>query len=157
MKEILQSYGALQQVCSVPTRKGATLELILTDLHTFYHPPTVLAPLTVDSDNLASAVEMLGSSRLQTVRSLRLRVISEELLQVLADNLELEEVDMSDTMLLSIQPTFLTALLPNLATGLGLALLQFHVENVLHLCPQFVTSLTEQRGILVGRAVLRLL
>ena len=50
VKEIVQSYGALQQVCSVPTRKGATLELILTDLHTYYHPPTVLSPLTVDSD-----------------------------------------------------------------------------------------------------------
>ena len=37
-------------MCSVPTRKGATLELILTDLHTYYHPPTVLSPLTVDSD-----------------------------------------------------------------------------------------------------------
>ena len=48
--QVLRSYGALQQVCSVPTRKNATLELILTDLHPFYHPPTCLPPLKVDSD-----------------------------------------------------------------------------------------------------------
>ena len=33
--QVLRSYGALQQVCSVATKKGATLELILTDLHPF--------------------------------------------------------------------------------------------------------------------------
>ena len=45
---MLRSYGSLQQVCGVPTRQGATLELIITDLHTFYHPPTCLPPLGVD-------------------------------------------------------------------------------------------------------------
>ena len=45
---ILDSYGALKQVCSVPTRKFATLEIVLTDLHTLYHPPTTLPPLEVD-------------------------------------------------------------------------------------------------------------
>ena len=48
VKQVLRSYCSLQQVCSVPTRQGATLELILTDLHTFYHPPTCLPPLKVD-------------------------------------------------------------------------------------------------------------
>ena len=48
--QVLRSYGALQQVCSVATRKNATLELILTDLHSYYHPPTCLPPLKVDSD-----------------------------------------------------------------------------------------------------------
>ena len=46
--EILDSYGALQQIISVPTRKSATLEILLTDLHTLYHPPTILPPLQVD-------------------------------------------------------------------------------------------------------------
>ena len=46
--EILDSYGALQQIVSVPTRKLATLEILLTDLHTLYHPPTTLPPLQVD-------------------------------------------------------------------------------------------------------------
>ena len=46
--EILDSYGALQQIISVPTRKSATLEIVLTDLHTLYHPPTTLPPLQVD-------------------------------------------------------------------------------------------------------------
>ena len=42
--DILDSYGALHQVISIPTRKSATLEIILTDLHTQYHPPTTLPP-----------------------------------------------------------------------------------------------------------------
>ena len=48
ISEILMSYGALQQVCTVPTRGKNTLELILTDLHTVYHPPTTMPPLQVD-------------------------------------------------------------------------------------------------------------
>ena len=48
VQQVLRSYGGLQQVCGVPTRQGATLELILTDLHTYYHPPTCLPPLKVD-------------------------------------------------------------------------------------------------------------
>jgi hypothetical protein len=47
---ILDSYGALKQIISIPTRNGATLELLLTDLHPFYHPPTTLPPLQVDDD-----------------------------------------------------------------------------------------------------------
>ena len=39
VEEILRSYGALQQICDVPTRKGATLQLIITDLHSFMYPP----------------------------------------------------------------------------------------------------------------------
>jgi hypothetical protein len=40
INDILDSYGALKQIISVPTRKTATLEIILTDLHTMFHPPT---------------------------------------------------------------------------------------------------------------------
>ena len=50
ISEILQCYGGLKQVCSVPTRKLATLEILITDLHAAYHPPTTLPPLQVDSD-----------------------------------------------------------------------------------------------------------
>ena len=46
--DVLDSYGALRSVVSVPTRKSATLEVILTDLYTQYHPPTTLPPLQVD-------------------------------------------------------------------------------------------------------------
>ena len=49
--DILDSYGALQSIVSVPTRKSATLEVILTDLHTHYHPPTTLPPLQADEDS----------------------------------------------------------------------------------------------------------
>ena len=48
IEPILDSYGALKQVISTGTRKGATLENIITDLHSFYHPPTTLTPLQVD-------------------------------------------------------------------------------------------------------------
>lgn len=48
IQDILISYGALQQICGVPTRKGATLQLILTDLHTYMHPPTACPPIQVD-------------------------------------------------------------------------------------------------------------
>ena len=48
--DILDSYGALHSIISVPTRNSATLEIILTDLHTLFHPPTTLPPLQVDSD-----------------------------------------------------------------------------------------------------------
>ena len=50
VSDILDCYGGLQQIISVPTRKSATLEILLTDLHTLYHPPTTLPPLQVDSD-----------------------------------------------------------------------------------------------------------
>ena len=38
--DILDCYRALKQICSVPTRKSASLGIVLTDLHTLYHPPT---------------------------------------------------------------------------------------------------------------------
>ena len=44
ISDILDSYGALKQVIPVPTRNNATLEIILTDLHTMFHPPTALPP-----------------------------------------------------------------------------------------------------------------
>ena len=50
--DILDSYGALRSVVSVPTRKNAALEVILTDLYTQYHPPTTLPPLQVDEGRL---------------------------------------------------------------------------------------------------------
>ena len=52
--DILDSYGALKQIISVPTRKTALLEIILTDLHTLFHPPTTLPPLQVDTGKLGA-------------------------------------------------------------------------------------------------------
>ena len=40
IEPILDCYGTLKQVVSVPTRKTATLENIITDLGNLYHPPT---------------------------------------------------------------------------------------------------------------------
>ena len=52
--DILDSYGALHQCVTVGTRQattdGASLTVILSDLHTHYHPPTVVAPLEADVD-----------------------------------------------------------------------------------------------------------
>ena len=46
--DILECYGGLKQIILVATRKSATLEIVLTDLHSFFHPPTTLLPLQVD-------------------------------------------------------------------------------------------------------------
>ena len=48
INEVLMAFGALKQVCQVSTRGKNTLELIITDLHTGYHPPTTMPPLQVD-------------------------------------------------------------------------------------------------------------
>ena len=52
--DILESYGALQQCVEVGTRQAsadnATLDVILSDLHTHYHPPTTKEPLEVDDN-----------------------------------------------------------------------------------------------------------
>ena len=47
---ILNSYGALKSLVTVPTRNDEILEVILSDLHPFYHPPTTLDPLEVDKN-----------------------------------------------------------------------------------------------------------
>ena len=54
ISEILNSYGALKQFVSTPTRKNALLEILLTDLHPVFHPPTTIAPLQVDADKVGS-------------------------------------------------------------------------------------------------------
>ena len=50
INRILDSYGPLRQIISVPTRHSATLENIITDLHTLYQQPECLPPLQVDRD-----------------------------------------------------------------------------------------------------------
>ena len=49
IEPILDCYGVLRQIITVPTRKDATLENI-THLHTQYHPQTTLPPLQVDEE-----------------------------------------------------------------------------------------------------------
>ena len=48
--DVIDAYGALKQCVTVGTRKQATLEIMLSDLMTLYHPPTTLAPLQVDEN-----------------------------------------------------------------------------------------------------------
>ena len=48
--DVIDAYGALKQCVTVGTRNQATLEVILSDLMTLYHPPTTLAPLQVDKN-----------------------------------------------------------------------------------------------------------
>ena len=50
VQQVLSSFGQLRQICSVPTRKNATLEIIITDLWGLYHPPSSIPPLKVDVD-----------------------------------------------------------------------------------------------------------
>jgi hypothetical protein len=51
-EDVLDSYGALKQFVTVNTRKGATLTMIMSDLHSYYHPPNTFAPLHVDEDKV---------------------------------------------------------------------------------------------------------
>ena len=44
INDILECYGGLKQIISAPTRKTATLSIVLTDLHSMFHPPTTLPP-----------------------------------------------------------------------------------------------------------------
>ena len=46
IEDILESNGALHQICSVATRNQTTLELVITDMATMFHPPTTLPPLS---------------------------------------------------------------------------------------------------------------
>ena len=48
MSDMLDSYGALQQVVTESTRKDEILDVIITDLHTLYHAPICVPPLQVD-------------------------------------------------------------------------------------------------------------
>ena len=48
--KILHSYGSLNQIISVPTRKSESLEKVITDLQTYFHPPTSHEPIEVDED-----------------------------------------------------------------------------------------------------------
>ena len=47
---MLESNGALHQVCHVATRNSSTLELVITDMATMFHPPTVLPPIQQDEN-----------------------------------------------------------------------------------------------------------
>ena len=51
IEDILESNGALHQVCSVATRNQTTLELVITDMATMFHPPTTLPPLNQDENS----------------------------------------------------------------------------------------------------------
>ena len=50
--KILDSYNPLSQIITEPTRYSATLENIITDLHSLYQQPQCLAPLQVDGDKI---------------------------------------------------------------------------------------------------------
>ena len=48
IENVLESNGALHQICNVPTRKDAILEFVITDMTTLFHPPTTLEPIKQD-------------------------------------------------------------------------------------------------------------
>ena len=50
IEDIIESNGALQQVCNVATRNDSTLELVITDMATLLHPPTTLDPINQDKN-----------------------------------------------------------------------------------------------------------
>ena len=50
ISDILDSDGSLMQVCSVATRETSTLENVITNMATLFHPPTTRPPLKQDKD-----------------------------------------------------------------------------------------------------------
>ena len=54
ISSILDSYGALKQCVTIPTRNQAILEIVLSDISNMFHPPTTLPPLQVDFDKKGS-------------------------------------------------------------------------------------------------------
>ena len=52
--DIMEFNGALNQICSVPTRKSETLELIITDMATLFYQPTTLDPFKQDDDKIGT-------------------------------------------------------------------------------------------------------
>ena len=51
-RDVLDCYGALQQVVTQPTRKNSSLEILLTDMATLYHPVSTIEPLECDEDKI---------------------------------------------------------------------------------------------------------
>ena len=49
--DLLESNGALKQICSVATRDKNTLELVITSMATLFYPPTTLKPLAQDENS----------------------------------------------------------------------------------------------------------
>ena len=47
---ILECYGGLKQLITEGSRNSAILEYIITDLQVYFHPPSCISPLEVDSD-----------------------------------------------------------------------------------------------------------
>ena len=62
INSILDSYGALKQCMTTPTRNQAILEIILSDISNKYHPTTTLAPLQVDSDKKGSDTQTVTTT-----------------------------------------------------------------------------------------------
>ena len=51
----------LRQLVHYPTYGDKTLDLVITDMHTLYHPPQVIQPLLPDNPDAASPSDHLGS------------------------------------------------------------------------------------------------
>ena len=50
IEDILDCLGTLKNIQVEATRKDEILDLVITDLHTFYLPTATIAPLTVDPE-----------------------------------------------------------------------------------------------------------
>ena len=84
VNDILESYGALKSIITVPTRLYATLVVILTDIPSLFHPPTTLSPLQVDQDKLGKdsdheIVVLAPVSNVQCKRERKKRVFTRPL------------------------------------------------------------------------------
>ena len=59
--DILILSPQLRQLVHYPTHGDKTLDLVITDMHTSYHPPQVIQPLLPDDPGAASPSDHLGN------------------------------------------------------------------------------------------------
>ena len=70
--QLLHSFGyvgllnhfRLKQIVQVPTRKKATLDLILTNMHEYYSPPQAYPPFGLSDHNVVVATPMDGKGNI---------------------------------------------------------------------------------------------
>ena len=89
--KILHSYGSLNQIISVPTRKSESLEKVITDLQTYFHPPTSHEPIEVDEDKdgensdhnlvLLTPVNIIVNAQKRVKRIIKTRPLPESKIQ----------------------------------------------------------------------------
>ena len=63
----LVNHFRLKQIVKVPTRKKATLDLVLTNMHEYYSPPQAYPPFGLSDHNVVVATPVDGKRNIKVV------------------------------------------------------------------------------------------